>query len=235
MYADAERIRLFKASYPELVQESRNLILGGCGDGVSPFDKATKNISMNCLVFTVFNLPAQIRSKYANLLVWGIYEGLHSKHVHMHQFLVEDLKFVSKGFVVYDSFMQQDFTCCAKVLAFTADIPGQGDLSQQKGVAAGKGCYKCALVGCQCACLKKNLYALKLQGDDVNSQADLTPRTHASITADSDSIEVSTHTPQLLHIDCPNLPKMHTGNNNSLKNGVFVSCVAAFAQRRRPL
>ena len=197
--ADAERMRIYKESYPELVADSRNLILGGCADGVSPFDKATKNLSMMCMVFTLFNLPPHLRDKYANLLVWGIYEGLHFKHYHMHKFLAEDLKFVSKGFQVFDSFREQSFKCYVKLLAFTADTPGLGDLSQQKGVGAHAGCYKCAILGCACACLKKQLYDLAIEGEDAGAQIPSTLRTHASIMADRDALVVSTHTTFLSH------------------------------------
>jgi len=197
IYADGERMRVYKESYPELATDSRNLVLGGCGDGVSPFDKARKSLSMMCFVFTVFNLPQQIRDKYDNLLVWGIFEGIHNKHVHVHKFLAEDLKHVSHGIDVFDSFQEKSFKCVTKVLTLTADQPGLGELSQQKGVTAKAGCYKCSLLGTMCSCLKKNLYALKLQGEAGGARAPLTRRSHASITYDSDAIVVSTHTTSL--------------------------------------
>jgi hypothetical protein len=183
-------MRAYREAYPALAEDSRHLILGGCGDGVSPFDKATKNISMMCYVFTIFNLPQQIRDKYANLLVWGAYQGIHSKHQMVHKILTEDLKFVSKGFMVWDSFLGEEFKCIVKVLAFTADTPGLGDLSGQKGVGSKAGCYKCHLVGVPCACLKKPLYAKHLQPEDADS---LSLRTHDTITQQSRDLAVSKH------------------------------------------
>jgi hypothetical protein len=203
-------MRLFKESYPALAADSRNIILGGCADGVSPFDKATKNLSMLCMVFTVFNLPPQFRDKYPNLLVWGMYEGLHNKHVHMHKFLAEDLKFVSKGFKCYDSFKKKDFTCYAKVLAFTADTPGLGDLSQQKGVGSKAGCYKCVLLGRTCVCLSKPLYTLENDNEGVGAQIPSMLRTHASIKADSDAIVVRTNTARLSFC-LPPIPEVASG------------------------
>ena len=188
-------MRAYKAAYPALVEDSRNLILGGCGDGVAPFDKATKNFSMMCYVFTVFNLPPQIRGKYDNLLVWGIYEGIHNKHQQVHKFLTEDLKVVSKGIEVWDSFLNTPFTCFSKVLAITADTPGLGDISGQKGVNAKAGCYKCLWRGVACACLSHNLYAMKLQ-EQAGGSVDL--RTHATITQQSQDLSVSTHPASLL-------------------------------------
>jgi hypothetical protein len=204
-------MRAYKAAYPALVKDSRNLILGGCGDGVAPFDKATKNLSIMCYVFTVFNLPPHIRSKYDNLLVWGGYQGIHNKHQQVHKILTEDLKVVSKGIDVWDSFQGKPFRCITKVLAFTADTPGLGDLSGQKGVAAKSGCYKCRLVGVFCVCLDKHLYANKLQEAAGGSVEDL--RTHATITKQSQDLSVSTHPASILARLRFLLPNMLTGNN----------------------
>lgn len=193
-------MRAFKEAYPVFRNDPRNVILGGCGDGVSPFDKATKNISMMCFVFTVFNLPQQIRDKYDNLLVWGIYSGLHHKHVQVHKFLTEDLKFVSKGFSVYDPIANETFQCQAKPLVLIADTPGYGDFSQQKGVGASAGCYKCTLRGVHCPALSHQIYADKLQGA-AQAGMPVELRTHDSLVTQRGQLEVSTHPPLHLNAD----------------------------------
>lgn len=199
-HADGERVRAFKEAYPVFVEDPRNLILGGCADGVSPFDKAAKNISMLCFVFTVFNLPQQIRDKYPNLILWGIFSGLHMKHVEVHKFLTEDLKFVSKGFTVYDSSDGKTFQCTAKPIALIADTPGYGDFSQQKGVGASAGCYKCTMSGCHCAALSHNLYADRLQ-EVALAGMPVELRTHDSLVMQREEVEVSTHPPLQLYAD----------------------------------
>jgi hypothetical protein len=161
---------------------------------VVPFEKASKQFSMLCIVFTVFNMPPQLRDKYDNLLVWGIFSGIHNKHVQVHNYITEDLKVVSKGFTVYDPIVDGTFQCTAKLLALIADSPGYGDFSQQKGIGATCGCYKCTMCGTWCDALKHNLYADKLQGVAL-AGLPLELRTHDSLVQQREELEVSTHPP----------------------------------------
>jgi hypothetical protein len=158
MVADGSRMATLKELFPDFFEESRNIILGGCGDGVSPFDNPNRSLSMMCIVFNVFNLPQELRDKYDYLNLWGVYDGLHYKHCVMHRVLVEDLQIMWRGVKVWDSWTKEVFTLRATPLTLLADHPGKGDLTNQNGVGSLAGCYTCEFRGVHCPPLGAMVY-----------------------------------------------------------------------------
>jgi hypothetical protein len=60
-----------------IFREPRNVIFGMCADGVSPFTVSQKSFSMLCIILQLYNLPADLRKTYENLLIRGIVEGAY--------------------------------------------------------------------------------------------------------------------------------------------------------------
>ena len=185
MYADGARLEALKVEHPKFFDEPRNIILGGCGDGVSPFDKPTKELSMMCFVFNVFNLPQQIRDKYDNLQLWGIYDGKHDLHGVVHGILVKDLEVMFQGVDVWDAWTEATFNLRAIPLFFLADLPGHFDLTNSKSVGSYAGCSKCRYIGQQCPALGNMVY--------VDSKQPVLPvdlRTHEGMKDDAQRADV---------------------------------------------
>ena len=84
-------------------QEARNLLIGLCVDGVSPFAISPTAFSMMCLVFQLYNIPADLRKTYENLLIWGIMEGKGKPDL-VFRVLAEDLAVLWRGVSVFDKF-----------------------------------------------------------------------------------------------------------------------------------
>jgi hypothetical protein len=179
MYADdGSRVAELKREDPDFFEEPRNLLLGVCGDGVSPFDKPTKALSMMCFVFNIFNLPQIVRDQYENLQLWGVFQGKHSLHGAVHGILVEDLKVTWHGVEVFDSAREATFKLRAIPFCFIADLSGLYDFVNLKGIGALSGCSKCRYQGIHCDALRCRVY--------VDSQQIIQPveRTHKGMIAD---------------------------------------------------
>jgi hypothetical protein len=176
-----------KAEHPLFFNEPRNIVLGACGDGVSPFDKPTKGLSsMMCFVFNVFNLHPVIRDKYDNVQLWGIYDGKHDLHHVVHGILVEDLKVMWHGVQVWDSWEKALFNLKALPLCFLADLPGYYDMTNQKAVGSYAGCAKCLFRGVQCNALGNRVYV-----DKTQAVFPVPLRTHAGMMRDAARADVS--------------------------------------------
>jgi hypothetical protein len=179
MYADGSRVAELKRKHPDFFEEPRNLLLGVCGDGVSPFESPTKAVSMMCFVFNIFNLPQKVRDKYENLQLWGIFEGKHSLHPAVHGILVGDLNALWRGVQVFDSARGGTFKLRALPLCFLADLPGLYDFVNVKAIGALSGCSKCKYQGVHCDALRCRVY--------VDSQQIIQPveRTHQGMIDDA--------------------------------------------------
>ena len=196
MHADGRRMEELKQQHPEFFMEARNLLLGFCADGVSPFDKTRsgeKSLSMMCIVFQVFNLPPQVRQKYEHLMIWGISEGCKPvSHLVMDILASELLSLWNEGVRVWDAFKNNYLQLKVMMLEFSHDYPGYGEVARQMGVGAKAGCYKCTLEGMHSRPLGSRMYAHRLQYSEVEA------RTHQSILREAKRVEV-----RLLRNACP--------------------------------
>lgn len=158
-----------------------------CADGVSPFKISKTNFSMLCIVFQLYNLPADLRKTYENLLIWGIMEGKGKADL-VFLILVEDLALLWKGVGVYDTFEEESFVARGMLMHMLHDYPGFTSTALQSAVGAISGCVRCDIEGVNLGSLSKTVYAHRLQSDPETA---LTLKDKDYLETAANEIEVS--------------------------------------------
>jgi len=184
--ADGDRWKAKKRDHRRFFEDARNLLLGMCADGVSPFKVSKTAYSMLCCVFQLYNLPSDLRKKYENLLIWGIMEGkLRADLVFV--VMVEDMSELWRGVGVWDSFEEETFCLRAMLVNMLHDYPGFTQTSKQSAHGAFAGCVECDIEGAHVNALGTRIYARRLQADP---NADFVLKDKAWIEGAANTMEV---------------------------------------------
>jgi hypothetical protein len=135
-----------------------------CSDGVSPFKISKTNFSMLCIVFQLYNLPADLRKTYEHLSIWGISEGKYKPEL-VYLILVEDLELLWKGVGVYDTYRDELVLMRGMAMNISHDYPGFASTSLQSAHGAFSACAGCTIEGVTSEALGTRVYAGRLQSD----------------------------------------------------------------------
>ncbi|XP_057248861.1 uncharacterized protein LOC104906231 [Beta vulgaris subsp. vulgaris] len=144
--SDSEAWKHFDTTFPDFASETRNVRLGLCTDGFSPFGKFGGQYSCWPVILTPYNLPPSMCMKkpfmFLSLLVPGPKNPKGNLDVYM-QPLIEELKQLWEiGAMTYDISQKQNFMLRAALLWTVSDFPAYGMLSGW-ATAGKKACPYC--------------------------------------------------------------------------------------------
>ncbi|OMO57998.1 Transposon, En/Spm-like protein [Corchorus capsularis] len=130
---DSEAWKHFDRTYPWFAQEVRNVRLGLCTDGFSPFGPNAKPYSCWPVIITVYNLPPWMCMKQPYMSLNMIIPGPKNPGKHIDVFLrplIDELSHLwNVGVETYDAFRKQNFKLHAALLWTINDFPAYGMLS----------------------------------------------------------------------------------------------------------
>lgn len=133
----------------------RNVLLMLGIDGFAPYDKSVAN--MWPIIFQVYNLPAELRTKYYNFILAGAI-GCHPKNLQTYMEIVVDelCSLYDNGMVVCDAANNnEEVTIKVMLLGSKADYPARSSLNCQKTHASYSGCHVCDILGYHACGTKK--------------------------------------------------------------------------------
>ncbi|GLT42256.1 hypothetical protein SLA2020_162690 [Shorea laevis] len=123
----------FDSTHLEFASEPRNVRLGLCTDGFTPFGHSASPYSCWSVFVSVYNLPPTMCMKQEYVFLSLIIQGPQSpgKNIDvMLRPLIDDLKQLwYSGVQTYDSFRHQYFLMRAALMWTISDLPGYGMLS----------------------------------------------------------------------------------------------------------
>ncbi|GLT26725.1 hypothetical protein SLA2020_017710 [Shorea laevis] len=135
--ACGEAWKHFDSTHPEFASESRNVRLGLCIDGFTPFGHSASPYSCWPVFVSVYNLPPTMCMKQEYVFLSLIIQGPQSpgKNIDvMLQPLIDDLKQLwYSGVQTYDSFRHQYFLMRAPLMWTISDLPGRNKNDFIKG------------------------------------------------------------------------------------------------------
>lgn len=135
-----------KARFPDFFRDPRNIILQGCGDGVNPW-KVLGLGSFLLIVFAVYNLPGDIRTKRDNLILLGISNKKPKNTELVYELVVDDLEELWEGVPCWDASIDRQFRLRAMLMTTIMDYPGFADAFKQVDEGSFKSCFKCNMQG----------------------------------------------------------------------------------------
>ncbi|GLT51255.1 hypothetical protein SLA2020_246760 [Shorea laevis] len=131
--AGAEAWKHFDRTYPDFASDPRNVRLGLCTDGFTPFGHTSAPYSCWPVFLTVYNLPPAMCMKPESIFLSLIIQGPQSpgKNIDvMLRPLIDELKELwYNGVKTYDSFRHEHFIMRAALMWTITDFPGYGMLS----------------------------------------------------------------------------------------------------------
>ncbi|XP_010666303.1 uncharacterized protein LOC104883469 [Beta vulgaris subsp. vulgaris] len=144
--SDGDAWKHFNDTYPDFASEPRNVRLGLCTDGFTPYGKFGGNYSCWPVILTPYNLPPSMCMKkpfmFLSLIVPGPKNPKGNIDVYM-QPLVEELKQLWEyGASTYDISKKQNFNLRAALMWTISDFPAYGMLSGW-ATAGKKACPYC--------------------------------------------------------------------------------------------
>jgi hypothetical protein len=216
MSTDSPGFRAVRRHFPKFAADWRNIMLGMCGDGVTPFDKGNKGCSLYFMVMQIYNLPADVRTIYDHLQMYGILDGSHACIQLAWRIFTDDMKEMWRvGSPTYDVAADEVFDLRAMVLNFVHDYPGASEINLQRKQGAKQGCTKCNIDGFKCNIINTMIYARALQ-TYPDEQPSL--RTKAQLNADLVALQVRLRTP-------PHIPSLSL-NCNTIVTCLHTICIA---------
>ncbi|OMO69993.1 Transposon, En/Spm-like protein [Corchorus capsularis] len=130
---DGEAWQHFNRTHPEFASDARNVRLGLCSDGFSPFGSNAKPYSCWPVIITVYNLPPWMCMKQPYLFLNMIIPGPNSPGKHIDVFLrplIDELNDLwNVGVQTFDAYRKQNFQLHAALLWTINDFPAYGMLS----------------------------------------------------------------------------------------------------------
>ena len=131
--ADGEAWKHFDKTYPNFAAESRNVRLGLCTDGFSPFSQFGSKYSSWPIIVTPYNLPPWMCMKtqymFLTVVVPGPDDPTQGIDVYL-QPLIEELKILwNEGVETYDVSKKKNFRMFASLLWTISDFPAYAMLS----------------------------------------------------------------------------------------------------------
>ena len=131
--SDAKAWKHLNSVYPDFASNPRNVYLGLCTDGFSPFGMSGRQYSLWPVFLTPYNLPPEMCMEkellFMSILIPGPKHPKRSLDVFL-QPLIEELKELwSTGVQTYDCSTKTNFTMRAVLLWTISDFPAYGMLS----------------------------------------------------------------------------------------------------------
>uniref|UniRef100_A0A1J3HIY2 Transposase-associated domain-containing protein n=1 Tax=Noccaea caerulescens TaxID=107243 RepID=A0A1J3HIY2_NOCCA len=131
--SDAKAWKHFQAVHPDFASEKRNVYLGLCTDGFSPFGMSGRQYSLWPIILTPYNLPPDMCMQreflIMSILILGPKHPRRSLDVFL-QPLIEELKELwYTGARTYDLSCKRNFTMRAVLMWTISDFPAYGMLS----------------------------------------------------------------------------------------------------------
>ncbi|XP_074292008.1 uncharacterized protein LOC141618840 [Silene latifolia] len=144
--ADSTQWKTIDHLFPEFGSEARNLRLGLCTDGMTPFSSLSSQWSTWPVLLTIYNLPPWLcmKRKYLmlSLLISGPKQPGNDTDVYLEP-LIDDLKLLwDEGVEVYDAYHGETFNLRAMIFCAINDFPAYGNLSSYT-VKGAKACPIC--------------------------------------------------------------------------------------------
>lgn len=136
--------------------DPRGILFQLCTDGVNPFNSNKVNYSMWSIMFSVLNLPKQVRNTYQNMMLVGIVpaqvEGKEPKSLDPYlEIVVDELLDLSEA-TFYDGHWRAEFTFKIDIFNCVLDYPGLTHILSAPGPNALQGCMWCEKRGTCTTC-----------------------------------------------------------------------------------
>ncbi|GKV19755.1 hypothetical protein SLEP1_g29978 [Rubroshorea leprosula] len=126
--AGAEAWKHFDRTYPDFASDPRNVRLGLCTDGFTPFRHTSAPYSCWHVFLTVYNLPSAMCMKSKSIFLSLIIQGPQSPGKNIDVLLrplIDELKELwYNGVKTYDSFRHEHFIMRAALMWTITDFPG---------------------------------------------------------------------------------------------------------------
>ena len=130
---DGEAWQHFNRAFPDFANEVRNVRLGLCTDGFSPFGMSGKQYSCWPVIVTPYNLPPGMCMKnpvmFLTVIIPGPKNPKHKIDVYLQPLIDELKKLWLEGASTYDISKKQNFQMRAALLWTINDFPAYGMLS----------------------------------------------------------------------------------------------------------
>ncbi|KAL6538915.1 hypothetical protein OROMI_025241 [Orobanche minor] len=145
--ADSAQWKNIDQTFETFGGDVRNLRLGLCTDGMSPFGTLSTQYSTWPVILTIYNMPPWLcmKERYLmlSLLISGPKQPGNDIDVYLAP-LIEDLKLLwDEGVLMFDAYSGRDFTLRAMIFCTINDFPAYGNLSGYI-VKGKKACPICA-------------------------------------------------------------------------------------------
>ncbi|PKU63659.1 Retrovirus-related Pol polyprotein from transposon TNT 1-94 [Dendrobium catenatum] len=131
--SDAEAWKHFDRVHPSFAAEPRNIRLGLCTDGFTPYSQTATPYSCWPVILTPYNLPPEMCMTTPFMFLTLIIPGPHNPKAKIDiylQPLIDDLKLLwEEGVLTYDISIKQNFLLRAALLWTIGDFPAYGMLS----------------------------------------------------------------------------------------------------------
>ncbi|XP_038698945.1 uncharacterized protein LOC119996398 [Tripterygium wilfordii] len=131
--SDGEAWKHFDQTYQDFASEPRNIRLGLCADGFTPFGQSGKNYSCWLVILTPYNLPPGMCMKREFMFLTVIIPGPQNPKSRIDVYLqplIDELKLLwCEGVITYDVAMKENFIMRATLMWTVNDFPAYGMLS----------------------------------------------------------------------------------------------------------
>lgn len=131
--SDGEAWKHFNRMHPDFAHDPRNVRLGLCADGFSPYGALGKTYSCWPVIVTPYNLPPWMCMQKEYLFLTLIIPGPHNPKDKIDVFLqplIDELNMLwNEGVVSYDISLKQNFRMRAALMWTINDFPAYGMLS----------------------------------------------------------------------------------------------------------
>ena len=131
--SDAKAWKHFQSKYPDFAYERRNVYLGLCTDGFSPFGKSGRQYSLWPVILTPYNLPPNLCLRreflFLSILVPGPEHPKRSLDVFLQPLIYELQQLWAQGAETYDVSCKENFQMRAVLMWTISDFPAYGMLS----------------------------------------------------------------------------------------------------------
>ncbi|XP_052117681.1 uncharacterized protein LOC110281750 [Arachis duranensis] len=131
--SDSKAWKYFDRKYPQFSQEPRNVRLGLCADGFTPFGQSGKQYSCWLIIVTPYNLPPSMCMKTPYMFLSMIIPGPRNPKIRIDVYLqplIDELKLLwEDGVLTYDIHSKSNFVMRAALLCTINDFPAYGMLS----------------------------------------------------------------------------------------------------------
>ncbi|XP_072079067.1 uncharacterized protein [Arachis hypogaea] len=131
--SDSKAWKYFDRKHPQFSQEPRNVRLGLCADGFTPFGQSGKQYSCWPIIVTPYNLPPSMCMKTPYMFLSMIIPGPRNPKTRIDVYLqplIDELKLLwEDGVLTYDIHSKSNFVMRAALLWTINDFPAYGMLS----------------------------------------------------------------------------------------------------------